>query len=114
MLSKNNIILLVENYHHHTRIYYSDGHYELTTKQILEYEHKILNERSYKNPIFVRSSLLFPTMNQKDPKCTWINLSYLDEKDEFYIRLLDERHLYEKAVKMYLRVKEKELMSVIS
>lgn len=109
---KNNIVLLVEYYHHQTRIYYSDGHYEVTTKQILEYEQKVLNERSYKNPIYIRSFLLYPTMNQKDEECRWINLSYLEEKDEFYIHLLKERQLYQKAVKMYLKYKEKELLSV--
>ena len=51
-------------------------------------------------------SLLFPTHNQKDYQCKWINLDYLAEKDISYIHLLEEKGLKTKSQEMFQKHKQ--------
>ena len=87
------IAILIENYNGYIRIYYADGHYEIILKSSRDLERMSRKNHKYKNPIVFESSLLFPTHNQKDYQCKWINLDYLAEKDISYIHLLEEKGL---------------------
>lgn len=103
----HNVVILIENYDQYTRVYYSDGHNEIVNEQVKNLIPKRKDRKGYKNPILFEDVYLHPTHNQKEKDCKWINLAYLEEKDPLFIHLLEEMNLYDKAVKMYLREKEK-------
>jgi len=104
------VIVLAEHYYGYERIYYSDGHYEITTQRLKKFIEKNKGVSGYKNPILIQDSLLFPTMNIKYQECRWLNLDYLEEQDDFFIHLLKEKDLLMKSKSMYLRYKEKQFL----
>lgn len=109
-LLSHNVIVLVEHYEKYLRMYYSDGHYEITINDLKQYIHKNQGMRGYKKPISLRGALLFPTMNQKCKDCRWLNLDYLEEQDSGFLHLLQEKNLLSKSRNMYLKYKEKQLL----
>ena len=84
-LLSHNVIVLVEHYGKFTRIYYSDGHNEISSDDLKKYVQKNKGLPGYKNPILIQNCLLYPTSNQKSQDCQWINLDYLEQQDNFYI-----------------------------
>ncbi|MBS5599482.1 MAG: hypothetical protein KHX41_11330 [Coprobacillus cateniformis] len=100
------IAILIENYNGYIRIYYADRHYEIILKSSRDLERMSRKNHKYKNPIVFESSLLFPTHNQKDYQCKWINLDYLAEKDISYIHLLEEKGLKTKSQEMFQKHKQ--------
>ena len=95
------IAILIENYNGYIRIYY-----EIILKSSRDLERMSRKNHKYKNPIVFESSLLFPTHNQKDYQCKWINLDYLAEKDISYIHLLEEKGLKTKSQEMFQKHKQ--------
>ena len=100
------VAVLIENYNEYTRVYYADGHYEIIHKSSRHLKRINRTNHKYKNPIVFESSLLFPTCNQKDYQCKWINLDYLVEKDVSYIHLLEEKGLKTKSQEMFQKHKQ--------
>lgn len=109
-LLSHNVIVLVEHYGKFTRIYYSDGHNEISSDDLKKYVQKNKGLPGYKNPILIQNCLLYPTSNQKSQDCQWINLDYLEQQDNFYIDLLKEKNLLTKSKSMYIKYKSKELL----
>lgn len=103
----HNVIVLMENFEQFTRVYYADGHYELCQQRIKDILPKQQGSSGYKRPVYYENVYLYPSQNQKDRECKWINIDYLDEKDPIFIHLLVHKNLYQKAVHMYLKEKEK-------
>lgn len=91
------------------RVYYNDGHSEIVFDDIKTYLHQNKGKQGYKKAIYVHENWLYPTMNQKDEYCHWINLQYLLENDSYYKELLKEKSLYHKAKMMYLKQTSKEI-----
>lgn len=103
----HNVIILVERYGIYLRVYYADGHSEIIDDNIQSYIIKNKGKIGYKKPILINNQLLHPTIDQKNYLCCWIDLEQLDEYNEFYIKLLKQKSIYEKAITMYLKHKER-------
>jgi len=106
---KDNIIIIVERYHQYVRIYYADGHSEIIDQRINNFQNG-QRKSGYKNPICVADECLYPTMNQRDEECRWINLEYFEEKDPFFLQTLKKKGLFSKSLRMYLRYKEQQYL----
>lgn len=105
----HNFVVFLESYGRYLKVYYSDGHMEIVEEKIQNLISKGDKKIGYKNPIFYKGVYLYPSKSIKEKDCQWINLDYLDEKDSLFVQLLLDKNLYEKAIKMYLREKEKKL-----
>ncbi len=103
----HNSVILIERYDEYLRVYYADGHSEIADEDIRSYIKKNKGKQGYKNPVLVNSQWLYPTVDQKDYLCCWIDLEQLDEDNEFYIHLLRQKGIYQKAISIYLKQKEK-------
>ena len=110
MRLNHNKVLLAERFHCYIRVYYADGHYELRDENIQDYIKQNRGKSGSKHPILIENQNLYPTIDQKENLCCWINLGYIEEKNPFYIWVLQSRGLYDKAVKMYVNFKLKELV----
>lgn len=108
-----NIIILIEKYEKFLKFYYADGHYEFFNSTIRSLTNKEKKSSGYKQPIHINGQELYPTQNQRDLKCKWINLAYIDEQDINYMLLLKEKGLIEKTKKMYFKYKEEQLFSLL-
>ncbi|MFR7590181.1 MAG: hypothetical protein ACLUVC_01940 [Longibaculum sp.] len=106
MQSNHNLPILIENYEEWLRVYYADGHYEILDENIREQVSEYVHLYKYKNPVIWQSALMHPTHNHSDCQCAWINLDYLEEKDNLFIRLLKQKELLSKAQTMYLKYKK--------
>lgn len=106
----HNVIVLVERYDIYIRVYYADGHSEIIVDNIQNYIIKNKGKIGYKKPILINNQLLYPTIDQKNDYCCWIDLEQLDDYNEFYMNLLKQKSIYEKAIAMYLKQKEKMLL----
>ncbi|MCD7950163.1 MAG: hypothetical protein LUG12_07890 [Erysipelotrichaceae bacterium] len=111
LLPPNNYIaVLLERFNNSVRIYYGDGHREVSDEKVEDYILKSSKKYSgYKNPVFVYGQKLYPIKDQRDADCIWINLDYLDAEDEKYFKILKERDILDKAIKMFLKEKEIQL-----
>lgn len=109
----HNRIILIERYDRYLRVYYADGHSEIADEDIQFYIKKNKGKRGYKNPILINSQKLYPTIDQKSYFCCWIDLEQLDDDNEFYIHLLNQKAIYHKAISMYLKQKEEKLKKMI-
>ena len=68
--------------------------------------------QTYKKPIEYFGHRLYPTKNQKEDDCKWINLAYIDEQDKNFIMFLYNKGVLEKTKKMYFKYKEKQLFQI--
>ena len=59
--------------------------------------------QGYKRPVKVGQEFLFPTQNQRDYECKWVNLDYLVQDDLNYMMLLKEKGIYERTQKMFFQ-----------
>lgn len=109
LLLQNNVAIVAERYGDSVKIYFSDGHYEISDERIEDYLLKEKSKVKYKNPIDVYGQKLYPTKNRNEKDCIWINLDYLDNRDEDYIMMLKNRDVFDIAVKMFLKNKEIQL-----
>ncbi|MCD7808416.1 MAG: hypothetical protein LUH02_03660 [Erysipelotrichaceae bacterium] len=107
--SNNQIALLLERYDYGVRIYYGDGHSEVSDEKVEDYTIKIKGKTGYKNPVYVHGQELFPIKDQREKDCIWINLDYLDNEDSHYIKILRQKNILDRAIKMFLRQKEIQL-----
>lgn len=105
MLANNEVIILIEKYNGFLRVFYKDRHFEIWDDHFKKYILK--KQKGYKKPMVIGDNWLFPTRNMRDVQCCWINLDYFIEFDRYFIKLLNQRHLYECVKKMFLRKKEK-------
>ena len=106
----HNVIVLVERYDVYLRVYYADGHSEIIIENIQSYIIKNKGKIGYKKPILINSQWLYPTINQKNGYCCWIDLEQLDDYNEYYMNLLKQKLIYKKAVSMYLKHKENSML----
>ncbi len=108
LLQSNKIIILAERFQQYIRVYYHDGHSEIVLEDIKTYVHQ-RKTRGYKNAILFDENWLYPTMNQRDEDCCWINLHYLKNANVFYRQLLKQKNLYQKAKMMYMKQIQKNM-----
>lgn len=108
-MPSNNTIILAERFHHYIKIYYSDGHTEIIFEDIKSYLQQKRAKKGYKNAILLHENWLYPTMNQKDYSCHWVNLYYLREKNPYCKQLLKDKNIYQKAKIMYIKQIQKEM-----
>lgn len=80
MRLNHNKVLLAERFHCYIRVYYADGHYELRDENIQDYIKQNRGKSGYKHPILIENQNLYPTIDQKENLCCWINLGYIEEK----------------------------------
>ena len=100
---------MVERFQHYMRVYYDDGHTEVIFEDIQGYLQQKRIKRGYKNAIVLQENWLYPTMNQKDFSCHWVNLKHLHQQNEYYQNLLHDKSLYQKARIMYMKQIQKEM-----
>ena len=102
-----NNVFIIDGINSFTRIYYEDGHVEYIEINILDYVKDMKVGSGYKRPIDYYSNRLYPTSHSKDYECQYINIDYFDCYNNRFIKLLKDKKLYDKAIHMYMKVKEK-------
>lgn len=107
-MQSDNIIVLAERFEHCVRVYYEDGHSEVVFDDIKTVANQ-RKKRGYKNAILLDRSWLYPTRNQKDDSCCWINLHYFKNANAYCRQLLTKRNLYPKAKMMYMKQIQKDI-----
>lgn len=103
----HNVIVLIERYEQYIRLYFADGHTEIADIRINEYIHKNKGKPGYKHAIMMNQQNLYPTLDQKNKKCQWINVHYFEASDGLYFRLLRNKDILQRAMKIYLKEKLK-------
>ena len=103
------MVILVERFQHYIRVYYDDGHTEVLFEDIQSYLQQKRIKKGYKNAIVLHENWLYPTMNQKDFSCHWVNLKYLHHQNKYCQNLLHDKSLYQKARIMYIKQIQKEI-----
>ena len=106
------MVILIEKASQFHKVYYSDGHSELINHELIRYINKTEHKNRYKTPIVVGSDYLHPTQNKRDINCRWINLQCFDHNNEYCIKLLKSKNLFEKAKKEYIFQKTNQLTVV--
>ena len=106
----HNTIILVERYDEFTKVYYADGHSEILSNQMQFYLKQRKSKQGYKNPIMMGMIKLYPTLGERNQDCCWINLDYLEQRNSFYISLLEEKKLIKASQKMYLKHKAQQIV----
>lgn len=116
-MQSNNEILYVERDSNGCGVYFADKHKEIYAMSILKYMKHINNNQNpiklshklYHSPLKVGDYLFSPTMNTKDSECEYFNLLKIDEKNEYFEQLLEERKLLNKAKERFLEHKRREV-----
>lgn len=105
----NRKVVLAERFQHYIRLYYDDGHAEVLFEDMQSYLQRKRDKKGYKNAIMLHENWLYPTMNQKDSSCHWVNLHYLREYNVYCRHLLENKNLYQKVKVMYMKQIQKEM-----
>lgn len=104
------MVLLIENYNHFLKVYHSDGHLEIIDQPLKNYVHFCKQKNKYKNPVKLGDVYLYPTQNMRDEQCRWVNLSYLDHHNDYFVSLLKEKNIFEKVINEYIAQKKKQFI----
>lgn len=105
----NRTVVLAERFQRYIRVYYDDGHVELLFEDMQSYLQQKREKKGYRNAIVLHENWLYPTMNQKDFSCHWVNLYCLNQHNSYYQFLLEDKSLYQKAKIMYMKQIQKEI-----